>query len=89
MNVSNLTRIELAGLIGQTLTDHGIDAVLSGGSCVSIYSNERWVSLTSVTPTKRRSSLRYTPLVSPIVGQDTNILNTLTANLPSSFQRRR
>ena len=44
MNVSNLTRIELAGLIGQTLTDHGIDAVLSGGSCVSIYSNERWVS---------------------------------------------
>ena len=44
MNVSNLTRIELAGLIGQTLTDHGIEALLSGGSCVSIYSNERWVS---------------------------------------------
>ena len=44
MDVSNFTRIELAGLIGQTLTDHGIDAVLSGGSCVSIYSNERWVS---------------------------------------------
>ena len=44
MDVSNLTRIELAGLIGQTLTDHGIDAVLSGGSCISIYSNERWVS---------------------------------------------
>lgn len=44
MDVSSFTRIELAGLIGQTLNDHGIDAVLSGGSCVSIYSNERWVS---------------------------------------------
>ena len=42
--ISQLSRLNIAGLIGQTLTDHGIDAVLTGGSCLAIYSSERWVS---------------------------------------------
>lgn len=36
--------MELAALISSTLKKHGIDVVLSGGSCVSIYSSERYVS---------------------------------------------
>lgn len=43
-DISQLSRLDLAGLIGQTLTDHSIDAVLTGGSCVAIHSNEQWVS---------------------------------------------
>jgi hypothetical protein len=35
----------LAGLVCKTLSEAGIDAVLVGGSCVSIYSNEQFVSL--------------------------------------------
>ncbi len=31
-------------MIASALKDHGIDVVLSGGSCVSIYSSERYVS---------------------------------------------
>lgn len=44
-SVANLSRLELAGLVCTTLTDAGIDAVLVGGSCVSIYTNEAFVSL--------------------------------------------
>jgi hypothetical protein len=39
-----LTRAELGGLICETLAAHGMDAVLSGGSCVSIWSNDAYVS---------------------------------------------
>jgi hypothetical protein len=42
--IADLTREELAGLVAQHLADVGIDVVLTGGSCVSIYSNERYVS---------------------------------------------
>jgi hypothetical protein len=45
MNLAkNLTRLELAVLIAETLKQQGIDVVLSGGSCVSIYSSEQYVS---------------------------------------------
>ncbi|MDP6967956.1 MAG: hypothetical protein QGG88_02455 [Gammaproteobacteria bacterium] len=44
INISSLNREEVAGLVGQTLTDHGIDAVLTGGSCVAIYTGEKWTS---------------------------------------------
>jgi len=43
--VSGISRLDLAGLIAKTLKSEGIDVVLTGGSCVSIYSNERYVSM--------------------------------------------
>jgi len=43
--VSELSRKELAGLVCETLTEAGIDVVLVGGSCVSIYTNEVFASL--------------------------------------------
>ncbi len=42
--VKDLTRLELAALVAETLKGEGIDVVLSGGSCVSIYSSEKYVS---------------------------------------------
>ena len=42
--IAGLTREEFAGLIAEHLRDAGVDVVLSGGSCVSIYSNEKYVS---------------------------------------------
>lgn len=42
--VKGLSRLELAALICETLSKAGIDVVLSGGSCVSIYSSEKYVS---------------------------------------------
>ena len=42
--VGKMTREELAGWVAQHLADAGIDVVLTGGSCVSLYSNERYVS---------------------------------------------
>ena len=39
-----LTREQLGGLVCETLFAHGMDAVLSGGSCVSIWSNNAYVS---------------------------------------------
>ncbi|MFD1216432.1 hypothetical protein [Microbulbifer celer] len=42
--ISGLTRLELAALIAETLKKAGINVVLSGGSCVSIYSSENYVS---------------------------------------------
>ena len=44
INISSLSREEVAGLVGQTLADHGIDAILTGGSCVAIYTGEKWTS---------------------------------------------
>lgn len=43
--VSELSRMELAGLVCETLTDADIDVVLVGGSCVSIYTSEMFASL--------------------------------------------
>jgi len=40
-----MTRLELAGLVSSALRSEDIDAVLSGGSCVSIYSQEKYVSM--------------------------------------------
>lgn len=42
--VKGLSRLELAALICEYLSEQGIDVVLSGGSCVSIYSDELYVS---------------------------------------------
>lgn len=42
--IKDLSRVELAATIAETLRGHGIDVVLSGGSCVSIYSSEKYVS---------------------------------------------
>jgi len=44
-NVGELNRAELAALVQRKLRDNGIDEILSGGSCVSIYTNERYVSM--------------------------------------------
>ncbi|WP_240914129.1 hypothetical protein [Microbulbifer sp. SH-1] len=44
MNISELTRQELAAYVCQALEDDGIQIVLTGGSCVSIYSVEQYVS---------------------------------------------
>lgn len=43
--VAEMTRLELAGLISGELTRNDVSVVLSGGSCVSIYSEEDYVSM--------------------------------------------
>lgn len=43
--VSDMNRIELASYISSQLRECGISVVLSGGSCVSIYSGDKYVSL--------------------------------------------
>jgi len=43
--IRDMTRLELAALIGAEFRDRKIDVVLSGGSCVSIYSQEKYVSM--------------------------------------------
>ncbi|MGL6160323.1 hypothetical protein [Microbulbifer sp.] len=44
MNIANLSRAELAAWICQALETEGVQVVLTGGSCVSIYSVEAYVS---------------------------------------------
>jgi hypothetical protein len=44
MNLSNIDLKELACLIYETLKSNGINAVLVGGACVSIYSHNRYQS---------------------------------------------
>jgi len=44
INWANIPIKELAGIIGKHLNNHGIEVVLVGGSCVSIYSNNKYVS---------------------------------------------
>lgn len=44
MNLSNLSLKDLAGLIYETLKKEGIEVVLVGGACVSIYSQNRYQS---------------------------------------------
>ena len=43
--ISKLGRAETAALIAKTLAKHGIDVVLVGGSCVCVWTNERFGSL--------------------------------------------
>lgn len=43
--VGDMTRLELAGLVSAEFQKNGINVVLSGGSCVSIYSQEKYVSM--------------------------------------------
>ncbi|MFO7871101.1 MAG: hypothetical protein R6V03_06675 [Kiritimatiellia bacterium] len=43
--ISEMTRLELAGFVSSALQKSDIDVVLSGGSCVSIYSEEQYVSM--------------------------------------------
>ena len=40
-----MTRLELAAFIGAEFKRRNINVVLSGGSCVSIYSQEKYVSM--------------------------------------------
>jgi hypothetical protein len=44
-SIADMTRLELAGLVSSAFQKEDIDVVLSGGSCVSIYSNEQYVSM--------------------------------------------
>lgn len=43
--LSDMTRLELAAFIGAEFKRRNINVVLSGGSCVSIYSQEKYVSM--------------------------------------------
>ena len=43
-DINALGRAELAAVIVETLADAGIDVVLVGGSCVCVYTNERFGS---------------------------------------------
>lgn len=40
-----MSRLELAGFVSAECRKNGINVVLSGGSCVSIYSEEKYVSM--------------------------------------------
>jgi len=44
MAISQLSRAEMAALVVETLATAGIDVVLVGGSCVCVYTNERFAS---------------------------------------------
>jgi hypothetical protein len=44
-SVKDMSIGELAAFISSHLKRNGIDAILSGGSCVSIYSENKYVSL--------------------------------------------
>ncbi len=43
--IRDMTRLELAAFIGAEFRSRKINVVLSGGSCVSIYSQEKYVSM--------------------------------------------
>ena len=43
--IGDMNRLELAGLVSAEFQKNGINVVLSGGSCVSIYSEEKYVSM--------------------------------------------
>ena len=45
MDISRLGRAEMAALIVETLAAHDIDVVLVGGSCVCVWTNEKFGSL--------------------------------------------
>jgi len=43
--IGDMTRLELAGFVSSAFKQNNINVVLSGGSCVSIYSKEQYVSM--------------------------------------------
>ena len=43
--IKEMSRLELAGRVSAEFQKNGINVVLSGGSCVSIYSREKYVSM--------------------------------------------
>lgn len=43
--ISEMNRLELASFVSTRLQESGISVVLSGGSCVSIYSEDKYVSM--------------------------------------------
>ena len=43
--ISEMSRLELAAFIADEFRQRRINVVLSGGSCVSIYSTEKYVSM--------------------------------------------
>ena len=43
--ISEMNRLELASFVSTKLQESGISVVLSGGSCVSIYSEDKYVSM--------------------------------------------
>ena len=45
MQVAEMTRAELGAFVQEHLRGKGIDMVLSGGACVSIYSHDKYVSM--------------------------------------------
>jgi len=45
MNLANLNLKELASVIYEALKEHGIEAVLVGGACVTIYSKNKYQSI--------------------------------------------
>lgn len=45
LDLENITLQELACFVYETLKSHGIDAVLVGGACVSIYSENKYQSM--------------------------------------------
>jgi hypothetical protein len=59
MKLTGLSVARLAALVSTELRKHGVEAVLSGGSCVTIYSSNRYVSkdldfvLSSTPPQKQ------------------------------------
>ena len=44
-SLKNVALKDLAGLVNSHLKKHGIDAVLTGGACVTIFSNNKYQSL--------------------------------------------
>jgi hypothetical protein len=44
-SIRDMSRLELAGLVSAEFQKSGINVVLSGGSCVSVYSEEQYVSI--------------------------------------------
>ena len=60
-SIAEMSRAELGAFVQEHLRRRGIDVVLSGGACVSIYSQDRYVSMdldmihTSLTRPKRKS----------------------------------
>ncbi|MCG2681961.1 MAG: hypothetical protein L6455_18665 [Kiritimatiellae bacterium] len=45
MSIADMTPIDLAGYIGDHLSQRGINVVLSGGACVAYYSKGQYVSM--------------------------------------------
>ncbi len=59
--IADMSRADLGAFVQEHLRSRGIDVVLSGGACVSIYSNDQYVSMdldmihTSLMKPKRKS----------------------------------